>query len=129
MSKNTVTDAAVTKSSMPAAKKKVAGRSIKLKSSTWYQGAVRSIGITSERVLKQISHRPRRKHKVEAKVVRVAGVIIDQAVACPSCDNPTRLSEMHKFECKQCGREVTAEEALRALEVSESSVSNVRRGP
>ena len=129
MSENTVTGAAVAKSSVPPAKKKAAGGSFKLKSSAWYQGAVRSIGITGERVLKQMSHRPRRKRKVEAKVVRVAGVIIDQVVACPSCGNPTRLSEMRKFECKQCGREVTAEEALKALEVSESSVSNVRRDP
>ncbi len=127
MPENNVTD--VAKTGAPAAKKKAAGRSVKLKSSAWYQGAVRSIGITSERVLKQISRRPRRKRKLEAKVVRVAAVIIDRAVACPSCGDPTRLSDMRKFECKQCGREVTAEEALRALEISESSLSNVRRGP
>jgi predicted RNA-binding Zn-ribbon protein involved in translation (DUF1610 family) len=129
MSENNVTDAAVTKSSAPAAKRKGAGRTVKLKSSRWYQGAVRSIGITRERVLKQISRRPRQKRKVEAKVARVAAVIIDQIVACPSCGNPTRLSEMRKFECKQCGLEVTAEEALRALEISENGISNVRRDP
>jgi hypothetical protein len=126
MPENNVTDAVMT--SVPAAKKKAAGRSVKLKSSKWYQGAVRSIGITSERVFKQMSDRPRRKRKIEAKVVRVAAVIIDQSVACPSCGNPTRLSDMREFECKQCGREVTAEEALRALEISESGVANVRRG-
>jgi hypothetical protein len=125
---NNGTGAAVTKSSVPPVGKKVAGNSVNLKSTTWYQGAVKSIGITRQRVLKQISHRPRRKRQVEAKVQRVAAVIIDQAVACPSCGNPTRLSDLGKFECKQCGREVTAEEALRALEISEGSVGNVRRG-
>lgn len=131
MSKNDVVDAVVTKSSVPVTKKKTTGRSVKLKSSKWYQGAVRSIGITSGHVLEQISHRPRRKGKVDTKIPRVAGVIIDQAVACPSCGNPTRLSETLKFACRQCGREVTVEEALRALEISENSppLSNVRRGP
>jgi hypothetical protein len=118
MSENNVTDA-LTKSSVRASKKKAAVRFVKLKSSTWYHGTVRSIGTTSERVLKQISQRPRRKRKIEAKVTRVAAVIIDRAVACPSCGNPTRLSEARKFECKQCGREVTAEQALRNLEISE----------
>ena len=46
MSENTLTDAAIAKSGVPAAKKKAAGRSIKLKSSAWYQGAAQSIGIT-----------------------------------------------------------------------------------
>jgi tRNA(Ile2) C34 agmatinyltransferase TiaS len=119
MAENHVTEAAIAKSGAPAGRKKAAARSIKSKSSAWYQGAVRSIGITKERVLEQISHRPQRKGKIKAKVVRVAAVIIDQIVACPSCDNPMRLSDMRKFECKQCGREVTAEEALRALEMSE----------
>jgi hypothetical protein len=49
MSKNNVTDAAVTKPEVPASKKKkTAGRTVKLKSSKWYQSAVRSIGITKE---------------------------------------------------------------------------------
>jgi len=47
MSKNNVTDAAITK---PASKKKkTADRTVKLKSSKWYQSAVQSIGITKER--------------------------------------------------------------------------------
>jgi len=129
MSEDQGTDAAVIQFGIPAAKKKAARSSGKLVSNGWYQGAVKSIGATRERVLHQISQRPRRKRKAEPKAVRVAGVIIDQAVACPSCGEPTRLSERARFECKQCGREVTTEEALRALEISESSVANVRSGP
>jgi hypothetical protein len=50
MSKNNVTDAAVTKPEVPASKKKkTADRTIKLKSSNWYQSGVRSIGIAKER--------------------------------------------------------------------------------
>jgi hypothetical protein len=50
MSKNNVTDAAVTKPEVPASKKKkTADGTVKLKSSKWYQSAVRSIGITKER--------------------------------------------------------------------------------
>jgi predicted nucleic acid-binding Zn ribbon protein len=49
MSKYNVTEAAVTKPEVPASKKKkIAGRTVKLKSSKWYQSAVRSIGITKE---------------------------------------------------------------------------------
>ena len=49
MSKYSVTKAAVTKREVPASKKKkTAGRTVKLKSSKWYQSAVRSIGITKE---------------------------------------------------------------------------------
>jgi hypothetical protein len=49
MSKYKVTEAAVTKPEVPASKKKkTAGRTVKLKSSKWYQSAVRSIGITKE---------------------------------------------------------------------------------
>jgi hypothetical protein len=49
MSKCNVTEAAVPKPEVPASKKKkTAGRTVKLKSSKWYQSAVRSIGITKE---------------------------------------------------------------------------------
>ena len=53
----------------------------------------------------------------KAKVVRVATVIVDQPVACPGCGNPMQLSEAWTFACKQCGREVTAEEVSKALEI------------
>jgi len=44
-----MTEAAVTKPEVPASKKKkAADRTVKLKSSKWYQSAVRSIGITKE---------------------------------------------------------------------------------
>jgi hypothetical protein len=50
MSKNDVmTEAAVAKPVVPA--RKTAGRTAKLKSSKWYQNAVRSIGITKERLV------------------------------------------------------------------------------
>jgi hypothetical protein len=50
MSKNNVTDAAVTKPEVPASKKKkTADRTVKLKSSKWYQSAVQSIGISKEK--------------------------------------------------------------------------------
>jgi hypothetical protein len=50
MSKNNVTDAAVTKPEVSATKKKkTADRTAKLKSSEWYQRGARSIGITKER--------------------------------------------------------------------------------
>jgi hypothetical protein len=52
--------------------------------------------------------RPDRK----LKVVRVAGVRVDQLVTCPSCGKPMQLSESWKFNCKQCMRELTAEQAL-----------------
>jgi hypothetical protein len=50
MSKNDVMiEAAVAKPVVPASKKKkTAGKTAKLKSSAWYQSAVRSIGITKE---------------------------------------------------------------------------------
>jgi predicted nucleic acid-binding Zn ribbon protein len=50
MFKYNVTEAAVTKTEVPASKKKkkTAGRTVKLKSSKWYQNAARSIGITKE---------------------------------------------------------------------------------
>jgi ribosomal protein L37AE/L43A len=67
----------------------------------------------------QLRFRPRRGRKTKAKVVRAATVIIDQSVACPSCGNTTQLSKMRTLECMRCGREVTADEALRALEMSE----------
>jgi hypothetical protein len=53
MSKNDVmTDAAIAKPVVLASKKKkTAGRTAKLKSSKWYQSAVRSIGITKERLV------------------------------------------------------------------------------
>jgi hypothetical protein len=49
MSEYNATEAAVTKPEVAASKKKKpAGRTVKLKSSKWYQSAVRSIGITKE---------------------------------------------------------------------------------
>jgi hypothetical protein len=53
MSKNNVmTEAAVAKPVVPASKKKkTAGKTATLKSSEWYQSAVRSIGITKERLV------------------------------------------------------------------------------
>jgi tRNA(Ile2) C34 agmatinyltransferase TiaS len=58
----------------------------------------------------------RRRRTAKAKVARVATVTVDQAVACPNCGNPMQLSETWTFACKLCGREVTAEEASKALE-------------
>jgi len=50
MPKYTVIEAAVTKPEVPASKKKkTADRTVKLKSSKWYQSAVQSIGITKEK--------------------------------------------------------------------------------
>jgi hypothetical protein len=50
MSKNNVTDAAVTKPEVPTSKKKkTADRTARLKSSNWYQSAVQSIGISKEK--------------------------------------------------------------------------------
>ncbi len=61
------------------------------------------------------------RRKAPAKAVRVAAVVIDQPVVCPGCGNPMHLSsEMQTFECKQCGREVTVDEALKALEMLET---------
>ena len=55
MSKNDVTKTGATKSKVSADKKKKGGgRTAKLKSSTWYQGAARSIGIN-----KEIARKPR----------------------------------------------------------------------
>jgi hypothetical protein len=52
MSKNDVTRAGVTKSTVPVSKKKkTASRTAEFKSSKWYQGAARLIGITKERSL------------------------------------------------------------------------------
>ena len=49
MSKYNVTEAGVPKPEVPASKKKkTARRTVKLKSSKWYQSPVRSIGITKE---------------------------------------------------------------------------------
>jgi tRNA(Ile2) C34 agmatinyltransferase TiaS len=56
------------------------------------------------------SARVRRDRKL--KVVRVAGVRVDQLVTCPTCGNRMQLSEAWKFNCKQCMRELTAEQAL-----------------
>jgi len=68
----------------------------------------------------QIISRPRlrRRRIAKLKVVRVATVIVDQLVACPSCGNTMRLSEARTFACKQCGREITADEASEALELA-----------
>ncbi len=52
MSKNNVTTSVVTESKVPTNKKKrTAGRTAKLKSRKWYKDAVRSIGITKNRLL------------------------------------------------------------------------------
>jgi endogenous inhibitor of DNA gyrase (YacG/DUF329 family) len=37
-------------------------------------------------------------------------------VTCPSCGSPMHLSKFRTFNCNQCSRELTAEEALTALE-------------
>jgi tRNA(Ile2) C34 agmatinyltransferase TiaS len=50
------------------------------------------------------------------KVARVAVVCVDQLVTCPSCGNPMQLSKFRTFKCERCLRELTAEEALTALE-------------
>jgi DNA-directed RNA polymerase subunit RPC12/RpoP len=41
----------------------------------------------------------------------------DRLVACPSCGGPMHLSETHVFECAECGRAVTGEEALTIYDV------------
>jgi tRNA(Ile2) C34 agmatinyltransferase TiaS len=51
-------------------------------------------------------------------VVRVAVVCVDELVTCPSCGNPMHLTELRTFNCNQCSREITAEEALTALETA-----------
>ncbi len=54
MSKGNLTKAGAAKSKVPASKKKkTGGRSAKLKSSNWYQGAFQSVGITKERLLER----------------------------------------------------------------------------
>jgi len=55
VSKNDVTKVGAAKSTVPAnKKKKTASRTAKLKSSQWYQGAVRSIGIAKVRPLEKL---------------------------------------------------------------------------
>ena len=50
-------------------------------------------------------------------VARVAVVCVDQLVICPSCGNAMQLSKFRTFKCEQCLRELTAEEALTAMEM------------
>jgi hypothetical protein len=50
------------------------------------------------------------------KAARVTGVRVDQLVTCPSCGDPMHLSDLWIFTCKQCRRELTAEQALTALD-------------
>ena len=52
------------------------------------------------------------------KAARVAGVRVDQLVTCPSCGNPMQLSDLWMFTCKKCRRELTAEQALTALDAA-----------
>lgn len=52
------------------------------------------------------------------KAARVAGVRVDQLVTCPSCGDPMHLSDLWMFTCKQCRRELTAEQALAALDTA-----------
>jgi len=47
----------------------------------------------------------------------VAAVCVDQMVACPNCGNTMQLSESRTFNCKQCSRELTAEEVLAILDM------------
>jgi len=56
--------------------------------------------------------RPGRK----AKAVRVAAIITDQLVPCPTCGGFMRLSEAQAFECKQCGRAIRVEGVLKSLD-------------
>jgi tRNA(Ile2) C34 agmatinyltransferase TiaS len=51
------------------------------------------------------------------KIARVAGVLVDQLVMCPSCGEPMHLSELTTFTCEHCIREFTAEQALTLWEV------------
>jgi len=51
-----------------------------------------------------------------ARAKRVAGVVVDQHVACSRCGNLMHLSANHTFLCKQCGWEVAAEDAIKVLE-------------
>jgi tRNA(Ile2) C34 agmatinyltransferase TiaS len=66
--------------------------------------------------LKKLKYRLRVRGRRKSKVVRVAGARVDQLVTCPSCGQPMRLSELGKFTCGQCKRELTAEQVLTALE-------------
>jgi hypothetical protein len=53
--KDDLTKVDATKSKVSTSKKKrTAGKTAKLKSSNWYQGAARSIGITKERSLEKL---------------------------------------------------------------------------
>ena len=47
----------------------------------------------------------------------MAVVCVDQLVTCPSCGNAMQLSKFRTFKCERCLRELTAEEALTALEM------------
>lgn len=51
-----------------------------------------------------------------AMLTKPLTISTDRLVACPTCGEPMRLSEMQTFECRACGRAVTGEEALTALE-------------
>ena len=54
MFKNDVIKVGAAKSKVSTSKKKRTARTAKLKSSNWYQGAARSIGITKERLLEKL---------------------------------------------------------------------------
>jgi tRNA(Ile2) C34 agmatinyltransferase TiaS len=62
----------------------------------------------------------RRRRPRRSKVARVAVVCVDHLVTCPSCGNPMQLSKFRTFKCERCLKELTAEEALAALESPEA---------
>lgn len=53
-----------------------------------------------------------------AKVRRVTGVVVDQHISCPQCGDLMHLSGDHTFRCKQCGWDVTAEDAIKVEEAA-----------
>ena len=68
--------------------------------------------------LKKFKFRAKARRHRKSKVVRVAGVRVDQQVTCPSCCGPMQLSELWQFNCEQCKHELTAEQALAFLETA-----------
>jgi hypothetical protein len=60
----------------------------------------------------------RRRRSRSSKAARVDVVCVDELVTCPSCGNPMHLTELRTFNCNQCSREITAEEALTAIETA-----------
>jgi len=75
------------------------------------------------------SARPQNRSRLKwragtAKVRRVAEVVIDQHVSCSRCSSQMHLAENLTFQCKCCGWEVAAEDAIKVLEAPSNNFSS-----